>query len=495
MFDRLKKIYKNIKNINNSVDDYKSDSIIQSLPTIAYVNKAKKLIEENKCAEAADILKSALDISERDPLVYKYLGKISEINKDFEQAIEYYEKSALMNFDDKEIWLRLGMSYLYSDNLDKAIKTFTKADKVTPFNTDVYTGWGMAYMKQKKFALARDKFNTAAKISKYNFTAILLSAVMEIRLKEFSTADDKLSFLVKVAPNEGSLYEYSHLRLIQGKYKEAELYAKRTLDFNKFMLPAYLLLGEIYSIQKESDKTHEIFESAIKNKLENSILHFEWGKACVRLLEFDRAEYQFIKALEADPDYTDAKIGLTLTDAYKGEFNRLEKYEMKFADNVYIQEACGLKEMTLCNYNSAVDYFTKALKTDKHQSYLYHDLAYANIGLQNNYKVRENFEKFTIENPKYFKGFIEYSKWLINMSDYEDAKRKLNKAQILNPNDIEMLNMLFFTYYTLVKKNICEYNIKVAISVAQHAMSVGDFQYTPQLHELEKMLDELQIMS
>ncbi len=495
MFNRLKNIYKNIRNINNTVNNYKNDSIIQSLPTIAYVNKAKKLIEENKYKEAIEVLNSALDISDRDPLVYKYLGKISEINKDFEHAIVYYEKSALMNSEDKEIWLRLGMSYLYCEKLEKSLKCFEKADKITPFSTDVYTGWGMAYMKQKKYALSRDKFNTAAKISKYNFTAILLSAVMEIRLKEYATADEKLSFLVKVAPNEGSLYEFSHLRLLQGKYKEAELYAQRTLSYNKYMLPAYLLLGEIYSIQKDAEKTHQTFERAIENKLENAIMHFEWGKACIRLLEFDKAENHFNIALQKDQNYTEAKIGLVLTDAYKGKFDHLSEYKNKYSDNVYIQEACGLEEMTKCNYDKAVEFFTKALKTDKYQTYLYYDLVCANIGLQNNYKVRENFERFTIENPKYFKGYIDYSKWLINMSDYEDAKRKLNKAQILNPNDIEMLNMLFYTYYTLVKRNVCEYNIKVAISVAQHAISVGDFKYTPQLQELEETLEELQLTS
>lgn len=495
MFNRLKNLYENIKNINKSVNDYKNESIIQSLPTVANVNRAKKLIERKQYDKAVEVLKAAIDISDKDPLVYKYLGKISEMRKDFAEASKYYEKSALINGDDKEIWLRLGMSYLYSDVLDKAIKCFERADKINPNNTDIHTGWGMAYMKQKKYALARDKFNTASKISKYNFTAILLSAVMEMRLKEYAIADEKLSFLVKVAPNEGSLYEYSHLRLIQGNLKEAELYAKRTLDVNRFMMPAYLLLGEIYSLQNDKEKTNQTFNEALEKKLENTVLHFEWGKALIRLLDFDNAQIHFNLALEFDNNNDDAKIGLALVEAYKGDFKRFEELKERNASNVYIQEAAGLQEMSKENYESAVEYFIKALKTDSHQTYLYYHLACANIQLKNNYKVKEYFEKFLKENPKYLKGYIEYSKWLIEMSDFDEAKRKLTKAQNLAHDNIEMLNLLFYVHYTLVKKNICEYNIKVAISIAQQAQDLGHFEYTPQKQELEEMLKELQIMS
>ena len=124
MFNKLKKFYDDIKNLNKSVNNYQSDTIIQSLPMVAYVNKAKKLIEAKDYKSATEVLLSAIDISDKDPLVYKYLGKIAEINRHFKDASVYYEKSANLNSNDKEIWLRLGMSYLYSDILDKAIHCF-----------------------------------------------------------------------------------------------------------------------------------------------------------------------------------------------------------------------------------------------------------------------------------------------------------------------------------------------------------------------------------
>ncbi len=161
MFSWVEKISKNIKDLSGSVDKYKSDSIIQSLPSVAYVNKAKKLINEKRIDEAEAVLLKALDISVQDARIYKFLGKIYEQKLKFDDAANYYKQSANLLPQDKEIWLRLGMSQLGANLLNDALISFEKADKVCPFNTDVFTGWGMALMKLKKYALARDKFVTA----------------------------------------------------------------------------------------------------------------------------------------------------------------------------------------------------------------------------------------------------------------------------------------------------------------------------------------------
>ena len=78
MFNRLKKIIEQIKNISKSIDKYKKETIIQSLPTLTYVNRAKKLIEQNKFSEAEKILIDALSLPQKDALVYKYLGLVYE---------------------------------------------------------------------------------------------------------------------------------------------------------------------------------------------------------------------------------------------------------------------------------------------------------------------------------------------------------------------------------------------------------------------------------
>ncbi len=492
MFGWLKNLTGKINNLSGSVDSYKEDSIIQSIPTVAYVNKAKKLIDEKKYKEAEIILKKALDISTQDSLVYKYLGKIYEIDGNFKDAADNYHTSSMINPRDKEIWLRLGMCRLFLNFPDEAIKCFERADKISPFNTDIKTGWGMALMKQNKCALARDKFMEATKISKYNFTAILLSAIMEIKLCDYDSAETKLAFLTKTAPNESSTYEYANLKLLKSDYKAAEFYAKKTIEINKNMLPAYLILAEVYSIQGKLDETEKIFNDALVRDLESARLHYEWGKAYLRFFDFEKAAEHFKIALEKENEYTDAELAYALICAMNGDFELTDKNKERNGNNVFIQQAIGLEFASAGKLEDAVEMFKKALRTDEQQTYNLLQLARTYSKLDNKDKTREYFEKFITTNPNYSIGLLEYSKWLINISDFADAQRKLRKIQKLEPENLKVLNLLFFTSYTLVKENICEYNVKEAISLAQKIQNLGNFDYEKEKAELENILINIQ---
>lgn len=492
MFDWLKNVINNVKDLNISVDEYKNESIIQSIPSVAYVNKAKTLIEEKDYDKAEIILRRALDISQDDSIANKYLGKIYELRLDFANAVEYYKKSSEINPNDKEIWLRLGMCQLNSKKVEDAILSFEQANKVTAYNTDVYTGWGMALMKQKKYALAHDKFLMASQISKYNYTAILLSAIMEVKLGEYDSADEKLKFLSKVAPNESSTYEYANLKLIRKDYEEAEKYAQKSLEYNSQMLPSYLLLGEIYSIQRNKEKFEHIYEKALENDLESSNLRRSWGNSYIRIHEFKKAKEQFFVALKMNDEDIESKIGLALTQAYEGDFELVKELRGLKTDNPYMQEAMGLEALNNKKPEDAIDCFKKAIKIGQCVSYNYYNLAKAYRMLNDKYKVKENYERFLSENPDNLQVLIEYSKWLIVDLDNAEAQRKLKRAEKISKNNVEVLNLLFLSTYSLVKNSDCEYNIKEAISIADRAKVLGRFEYENEEIELQKKLVEVQ---
>ena len=155
--------------MDGSIDKYKKDTIIQSLPSLAYVNRAKKLIEGGYLKEAENILNSALNLPQEDALVYKYLGIVAEKTGRKSDAIVAYKKAAKINPHDKDIWRQLGFVLVSVNFAEEAAECFENANKITPLNTDVYTGWGMSLLKLKKLNEAHEKFVQASKIDKYNF--------------------------------------------------------------------------------------------------------------------------------------------------------------------------------------------------------------------------------------------------------------------------------------------------------------------------------------
>ena len=193
--------------------------------------------------------------------------------------------------------------------------------------------------------------------------------------------------------------------LKKSDFKAAEEFAKKSLEYNKLMLPSYFVLGEIYSQQKDIEKTEQIFRLALERGLENETLHFEWGKACVRFFDYDTAKIHFLKSLEFDSEYTDSKIGLALINSYYGDFTLLGELKEKFGKNVYIQEAIAIERYTENKFEDAIDMFKKALRTDSKQTYNYINLARAYKNLNNKIKVRENYEKFIQENlPRFYQN-------------------------------------------------------------------------------------------
>ena len=66
----------------------------------------------------------------------------------------------------------------------------------------------------------------------------------------------------------------------------------------------------------------------------------------------------------------------------------------------------------------------------------------------------------------------------------------MRKALKTEPENVVMLNLMFYVSYILVKDNVCEYNVKETISFANTIEEIAPelFEYPEQKLELEKLL-------
>lgn len=495
MFGRLKKIIEKIRKLNFSIDKYKKDTIIQSLPSLAFVNRAKKCIEKKDYKEAERILNEALELPQDDALVYKYLGIVAERTGRPDDALAAFRKSSVLNGQDKEIWRMLGFSYINSNLCEDAEKAFENANKIVPSNTDTFTGWGMALMKQKRFSEAHEKFVEAAKINKYNFMAILLAAIMEVRLEQYDDAEAKLNFLANVSPNESNTYEYANLKYIRGDYKSAVHYAKKALDFNANMLPVYLLLGRIYTVRREKAEALTAYEEAFKRDLITPNLFYEWGISLQKFEEFEQAKEKFEKVLELAPDEEEAVAGKALCEAMTADVQEAGKVLVPLLEknpDCYpaLKGMAFVKFKTGC-FEEAIEEFKSVLKLDSTDVSVYFYIAEAYVKLSNDSMAREYFEHSLKDNPKHLKSYAVYANYLIEKGDYQEAQRKLRRALKVDENNIDLLNLLFHVSYVLVKDNVCEYNVKEALSIAEKIYSIDEnaFQYAEEKNNLEKLIN------
>lgn len=486
----VENIINTIKNLNNSVEKYKKDTIIQSLPILTYVNRAKKMLEQNDYEGAEKLLLEALELPQKDALVYKYLGVVYERTGKNDLAVENYQISANINPQDKNIWQRLGFCLITAGKFEHAEKSFENSDRVQAGVSETYAGWGMALMKQKKYTEAREKFTQAVKVNKYNFSAVFLCAVMETKLGMYDKAEAKLSFLSNVSPNEANTYEYARLKAIKDDYSSAIFYAQKSLTYNPNMLPAYILLGQVHSAINDEENSLKSFETAFERNLVSPIFYLEWGKALQKFEKYDEALEKLQKAFELDENNLDIIVSLGFCYVMQKQFKEAEPLLNRVleqdAQNKKVKQVLGI----IAYENGDIDKAVSILKSDDEDAVNCHYLAKCFERQENDIRTVDYYEASLRANPKYTTAYIDYVKYLISKSEFADAQRKLRKALKNDENNIVLLNLMFNVSYILVKNAVCEYNVKEVLAIAEKIESINPdlFEYPEQKQELTNFL-------
>ncbi len=488
MFDGIKKIFKRIKELNISVTEYQKDTVIQSLPVLGQVYRAKRYIESGDLDRAENILKHALDINPNNALVYKYLGTVYERKSEHALAVENYQRSADLNPQDKVIWQRLGFSLVAIKEYERAIKSFENADKISFGSTDTYTGWGMALLRQKKLNEARSKLQEALGADKYNFWALFLSAMCDIELETYDMAETKLALLVSVAPNAANVLEYARLKFIKKDYEFAIMYAQKSLKYNSLMIPAYVLLGSSYAHVYDIENSLKNFDIAKQNGADNYDYYHSKGFA-LNLFGMHRQAYDELKlAREINPE--SLPLELALSCVMIDELDEGQRYVDEILKNnpecVEVKKIQGLLCYKKGDYKDAI----KFLRVNDDDALNCYYLAKCYEALKNDRKPREYYESSLRLNPKYRNVYLDYVNYLISREDYDGARLKLRKALRNYKDDIEFLNLLFFVSYKLVNKDVSEYNIREALSVVEEIekKDASKFNYPAEKQKLTEFL-------
>ena len=414
----------------------------------------------------------------------------------YKDAIDAYQKSADLNSEDKDIWRFLGTAFLNIGDYERAEKSFENANKITPLNTDIFTGWGMAYMKQKNYTEAREKFINAIKINRYNFSALFFSAMCESRLGMLDMAEAKLKFLTSVKSNDINCYEYANIKFLKGNLADAEFWAKKSIEFNSKIVPAYTLLIKIFGLKHDLGKIQEYFEQGVKNGLEGDNLNENYGIALLNCAKFKDAKYFLLQAYGNNLNsetITEALLTINTAIGDDGNLPFLKDKLIKLnPENRILKAILAIDEAENSNLQNGINELKKCIDNLPYKFVFMQKLAKLYISDGNFDKASEYFENSINENLIYIECYLAYAKFLEERNELAQAQRKLRKGLKYIENDTQLLNLLFHISYLLVKDNVCEYNIKEAIGIAGKITNPDLFEYKDELNELTEMLEKVE---
>jgi len=186
--------------------------------------------------------------------VYKNLGNIQVMKKDYEAAEENYHKAFTIKPNSDQLFVNLGTLEIQKNQFDNAKQKFQDALRFNPKNTGAWTGLAMIHNHMSDFELAKANVLKAIDIDQGHRVAVHLAAQWFYRDADFKKAELILqNFLATCDVDVEMSLVLIHVLSKMEKFQEALLEMERLILWDPSR-------KEFYEIEKE-----------LKNKLKDQV--------------------------------------------------------------------------------------------------------------------------------------------------------------------------------------------------------------------------------
>jgi len=322
ILERLKASGKIMDDISLLRVSYKEDireeemTALVSPEIVQKVEESKLLLESGEIKEAYEKIKTSLDENQKFPEMLKLLGKLYFNMVDYSRAIECFEEYVNLNPSDNEYLYALSNTYRLFGKFNQAADIGERLYLRDQKNVLNLLNLASIYLELKVIGRANYMIEKALQIEPENEQAKNLKEIIyekrdKLACKQEEIAEDKVEETYKQAEN---YYKEQH-------YAEAiELY-EAIVSLDKYQYSAKLLLkiANCYSHMNELNKAIIYYNRAISLDDFNFHAHNNLGGVYFRQGLYEKAKYEWLKALEIKSDFKPAKLNL----------QRLEKYALK----------------------------------------------------------------------------------------------------------------------------------------------------------------------
>ncbi|MGZ8189857.1 MAG: tetratricopeptide repeat protein [Methylococcaceae bacterium] len=486
-----RKNYDEAKKVLNRVIDLEETS---NVGLLAKTILAKIAFENQDLDEAAKIIDEILEDNSNYDEAKILQARLLLVKEQYDEAIAVLNKVIWSKSDSEEALLLLGQAFLITGDQIQADKYFSNVLAVNPANLQAVTYAYDKAMKSNDIKYAKAILEKALTRVPENIDLLEKLAKVEIAQKNWDAAKSVTQKISTTPhPLANDLAKYLLGQILQGQgdcakavgfYKEIlikfpensdalgnmarcyELMAKRNemivflndmLAKNSRNIPAAILLGDLYVLDKKLDKASAVIKSQIKDN--GKIAQLYTSLASIKLAQNDinGAIEVYQEGLKLNPD--NIKLSLALASLYERQ-NKYDSavalYEELLDKNPRLEPAINNLSLLLSEHYSSPEKLKKAVQ-----------LA----------------EKFKDSSQPYFKDTYAWA--LIKQGSIREGLDILNKIVITSP-DIPVFR------YHLGVANYKNGNSGSAISDLKYSLELGkktaDF---PDKQAAEMLLEEI----
>ena len=317
---------------------------------------------------------------------------------------------------------------------------------------------GQLFIEQKKYQEAIDEFNRALELDSTYYKAIESRAPLYEKLGMLEEAGQDYITLCKEYKNDEQIFfNAGRVQYLLKNYKKAYELLSRATDLDKKFLAAfqykYVSLIELRRFQEALFQC----EKAIEIDEENSDNHYYHGLISDSLGNYQRAEYDYTKAIKLKKNYEKAYIGLAKVKVKLDKkregievCNKVLEINDKSIPGYYTRAEIYHE---LLEYPSAINDLSKIIlfKPDSVEIYIKRGIYYLEFNQQQN--AINDFTKAVFNEPKNILAYFNMAKAYEDVLNYEMAVENYEKILPIAENDSSAQDII-----AIAKSKIFELN-------------------------------------
>jgi tetratricopeptide (TPR) repeat protein len=283
-------------------------------------NYIQLLILKNQLDDAEKLTDEILKINASDPEGLVYRGQILLRQEKPNEAVNVLQTAIKNDPTNGIAHYHLGIAYGQQGNLLQAENEWREAVRLRPDMIEAQRALAESSLRRGDMAALEESANQIISLRSASPEGYLFRAAAYINRRQYAKAEKDIRQAMTVAPqNPAPIVQMGNLNLIQKNFAEAAKWYQMGLDRDSHSVESLSGLMNTYLAQKQTDKAIAVANQQIEKVPDSSAFYDLLGTALFNNKKDPAAaETVFRKALDLDPNNTDALVKLGQVLVSKG---------------------------------------------------------------------------------------------------------------------------------------------------------------------------------
>jgi tetratricopeptide (TPR) repeat protein len=434
----------------------------QSAPGAPLLQEAETLIQQGHLDQAKKIINDQLTLDPSNAEAYNLLGIAYTNEKDFDHAVDAFERALKLAPHATKIHNNLGNLYVAQKKFDLAEKEFTKILRVEPSNRDANYNLGLVLMAkgspvaaiqhfqrvrpptvETRFNLVRGYFEagrtaealqTARELSATHRGNVQLHFTLGVLLaseKQYKPAQLELEQANALQPETFEILHNLGQAYLRGHdYAKADLTLNRALKLKPDSAETLYLLAQVRSEQSRPVDALDLLVRAHKLAPENTDVIFLIARVSMTQNYFEDAIPLLEAGLKIAPQRADLHAALGESYFMSGKAERaIDEFKALIALDPSARSYAfmGLSYRHLGRFDEAMKYFQEGLKLDPHNASCLFNIGYIEERQGNYARADELFQQALRANPDFSEALLELANLRVKDKKFVEAAELLRR--------------------------------------------------------------------